>query len=172
MRRTRRRDRLSLERVGPLARAGRRPCDCMASRRSELPLAPSSRTSNGRGKEGGPVARKGDLIVVNARRVGGPPREGEIIEVIEGERRVQYRVRWNDGHESLFAPGAGASRIEPARDGEKTSSVGTEPKKLPARASTAKKSTAKTAQKSPAKKSAVRKVAAKKVASRGPTGSR
>ncbi|HYT77668.1 MAG TPA: DUF1918 domain-containing protein, partial [Actinomycetota bacterium] len=127
---------------------------------------------NGRGKEGGPVARKGDLIVVNARRVGGPPREGEIIEVIEGERRVQYRVRWSDGHESLFVFGAGASGIELARDGEKTSSVGTEPNKLPARASTAKKSTAKTAQKSPAKKSAVRKVAAKKVASRGPTGSR
>ncbi len=138
------------------------------------------------------MARKGDLIVVNARRVGGPPREGEIIEVIEGERRVQYRVRWSDGHESLFAPGAGASRIEPARDGEKTSSVGTEPKKLPATASTAKKSTAakttakkaaakttttkkstaKTAKKSPAKKSAVRKVAAKKVASRRPTHSR
>jgi Domain of unknown function (DUF1918) len=31
------------------------------------------------------VARKGDLIIVNARRVGGPPREGEIIEVVEGE---------------------------------------------------------------------------------------
>jgi hypothetical protein len=118
------------------------------------------------------VARKGDLIVVNARRVGGPPREGEIIEVIEGELRVQYRVRWRDGHESLFAPGAGASRIEPARHGEKTSSVGTEPNNVPATASTAKKSTAKTAKKSPAKRSAVRKVGAKKVASRGPTGSR
>ena len=129
------------------------------------------------------MARKGDVIVVNARRVGGPPREGEIIEVIEGELRVQYWVRWSDGHESLFAPGAGASRIEPARDVKKTSSEGTEPKKLPATASTAKKSTAakttttkkstaKTAKKSPAKKSAVRKVAAKKVASRRPTRSR
>jgi hypothetical protein len=77
-------------------------------------------------------------MVVNARRAGGPPREEEIIEVIEGELRVQYRVRWSDGHESLFAPGAGALRIEPARDAEKTSSVGTEPKKLPAKASTAK----------------------------------
>jgi hypothetical protein len=120
------------------------------------------------------VVRKGDLIVVNARRVGGPPREGEIIEVIEAELRVQYRVRWSDGHESLFAPGAGASRIEPARDGEKTSSEGNEPKKLPATASTAKKSTAAktTAKKAAAKKSAVRKVAAKKVASRRPTHSR
>jgi len=89
------------------------------------------------------VAKKGDLIVVNARRVGGPPREGEIIEVIEGELRVQYRVRWRDGHESLFAPGAGASRIEPARADEKISSTGTKPKRLRAKVSTSKASTAK-----------------------------
>jgi hypothetical protein len=110
------------------------------------------------------VARKGDLIVVNPRRVGGPAREGEIIEVIEGDLRVQYRVRWNDGHESLFAPGAGAARIEPARDRKKTGSEGTEPKKSPAKASTAKKSAA--------RKSTVRKVASRKAASRGPSGRR
>ena len=123
------------------------------------------------------MARKGDLIVVNPRRVGGPAPEGEIIEVIEGDLRVQYRVRWNDGHESLFAPGAGAARIEPARDRKKTRSEGTEPKKSPAKASTAKastakKSTAKTAKKSAARKSTVRKVAAKKAASRGTSGRR
>jgi hypothetical protein len=110
------------------------------------------------------VARKGDLIVVNPRRVGGPAREGEIIEVIEGDLRVQYRVRWNDGHESLFAPGAGAARIEPARDRKKTGSEGTEPKKSPAKASTAKKSAA--------RKSTVRKVASRKASSRGPSGRR
>jgi hypothetical protein len=143
------------------------------------------------------VARKGDHIVVNPRRAGGPAREGEIIQVIEGDLRVQYRVRWSDGHESLFAPGAGAARIEPARDRKKTRSEGTEPKRSPARASTAKKSTAKkstakkssakttttkkstarkskadTAKKSTARKSTVRKVTAKKAASRGPSGRR
>jgi uncharacterized protein DUF1918 len=130
------------------------------------------------------VARKGDLIVVNPPRVGGPARKGEIIEVIEGDLRVQYRVRWNDGHESLFAPGAGAARIEPARDRRKTRSEGTEPKKSPAKASTARKSTVRkstakttttkksTAKKSTAKKSTVRKVAAKKATSRGPSGRR
>lgn len=115
------------------------------------------------------MARKGDLIVVNPRLVGGPAREGEIIEVIEGDLRVQYRVRWNDGHESLFAPGAGAARIEPARDRKKTRSEGSEPKKSPAKASTARKSTAK---KSAARKSTVRKVASRKAASRGPSGRR
>ena len=133
------------------------------------------------------MARKGDLIVVDPRRVGGPAREGEIIEVIEGDLRVHFRVRWNDGHESLFAPGAGAARIEPARDRKKIRSEGTEPKKSPAKASTArkstakttttkkstaKKSTAKTARKSAAKKSTVRKVSAKKATSRGPSGRR
>ena len=143
------------------------------------------------------MARKGDLIVVNPPRVGGPPREGEIIEVLQGYLRVQYRVRWHDGHESLFAPGAGAVRIEPAGDRKKTGSQMTEPKKSPgktstakksgatkttakkasaktttAKKSTAKKSTAKTAMKSAARKSTVRKVAAKKAASRGPSGRR
>jgi hypothetical protein len=125
------------------------------------------------------VVRKGDLIVVDPRRVGGPAREGEIIEVIKGDLRVQYRVRWNDGHESLFAPGAGAARIEPGRDRKKTGSEGTEPKKSPAKASTARKSTAKkstakttTTKKSAARKSTVRKVASKKAASRGPSGRR
>jgi hypothetical protein len=139
------------------------------------------------------VARKGDLIVVNPPRVGGPAREGEIIEVIEGDLRVHYRVRWSDGHESLFAPGAGAARIEPARDRKKTRSEGTEPKKSPAkksaRKSTVRKSTAKTtttkqstakkstakksaAKKSAARKSTVRKVGARKATSRRPSGRR
>ena len=138
------------------------------------------------------MARKGDLIVVNPPRVGGPPREGEIIEVIEGDLRVQFRVRWNDGHETLFAPGAGAARIEPARAGKRIRSEGTVAKKStarkpPAKASAMKKSRAKkstatktTAQKAPAKpatakksaagKSTVRKVAARRAASGGPSG--
>jgi hypothetical protein len=138
------------------------------------------------------VARNGDFIIVNPRRAGGPAREGEIIEVIHGDLRVQYRVRWNDGHESLFAPGAGAARIEPARDRKKTRSQGTEPKKSPAKSSTARKSTArkapaktsttkkstakestaKAAKKSAGGKSTVRKIAAKKAALRGLSGRR
>ena len=117
------------------------------------------------------MARRGDLIILNPRRVGGPAREGEIIEVIEGDLRVQYWVRWNDGHESLFAPGPGAARIEPARDRKKTRSGGTEPKKSPAKASTAKKATAgkasakaTTTKKSTAKKSTAK--TAKKSAAR------
>ena len=115
------------------------------------------------------MARKGDLIVVNPQRVGGPAREGEIIEVIEGDLRVQFRVRWNDGHETLFAPGAGAARIEPARAGKRIRSEGTVAKKSTARKPPAKASAMK---KSRAKKSTVRKVGAQKAGSRGPSGRR
>ena len=61
------------------------------------------------------MAKKGDLIFVNANRVGGGRREGEILEVIQGQLHISYRVRWTDGHESLFAPGAGTVQVEPAQ---------------------------------------------------------
>lgn len=48
----------------------------------------------------------GDRLIVHSRRVGQPPREGEIIEVISSGRRC--RVRWGDGHESIVSPGTDA----------------------------------------------------------------
>jgi hypothetical protein len=59
--------------------------------------------------------KTGDRIAVEAERVGQPAREGEILEVVEGGVSVSYRVRWDDGHESLFIPAAGAaiSILEP-----------------------------------------------------------
>lgn len=55
----------------------------------------------------------GDRIIVESETVGTPSREGEILEVIQGQAGVRYRVRWSDGHESLFTPGGGAARILP-----------------------------------------------------------
>jgi hypothetical protein len=43
--------------------------------------------------------------------VGEPEREGEVLEIIEGSTSIAYRVRWLDGHETLFTPAAGAMRI-------------------------------------------------------------
>ena len=100
------------------------------------------------------MARKGDLIVVNPQRVGGSVREGEIIEVIEADLRVQYRVRWNDGHESLFAPGAGGARIEPRESPAKASTARkSRAKEASAKTTTTKKSTAKRSNAKTAKKS-------------------
>jgi uncharacterized protein DUF1918 len=59
-------------------------------------------------------ARKGDLIVIDSSKVGSPPREGEVLEVIQGQISVSYRVQWPDGHQSLIAPGLGSARVVPA----------------------------------------------------------
>ncbi len=53
----------------------------------------------------------GDRIVVESETVGQPTREGEILEVIEGEVGLRYRVRWDDGHESIFTPSGGSARV-------------------------------------------------------------
>lgn len=53
-------------------------------------------------------AKPGDEIVVDAVHEGEPKREGEILEVKTGGGIVHYRVRWDDGHESVFFPGSTA----------------------------------------------------------------
>lgn len=58
-------------------------------------------------------AKVGDRILVDSEHVGTPPREGQILEVISGELSPRFRVRWADGHETLFSPGSGAARVVP-----------------------------------------------------------
>lgn len=50
-----------------------------------------------------------EIIEIPGRTVGSAPRRGEILETIGGDGAVHYRVRWEDGHETLFYPGAGAT---------------------------------------------------------------
>jgi Domain of unknown function (DUF1918) len=60
----------------------------------------------------GPMpAEPRDLIVIDSPQVGSPPREGEVLEVIQGEVSLSYRVQWADGHQSLITPTGGAARI-------------------------------------------------------------
>lgn len=59
------------------------------------------------------TANVGDRIVVESESVGQPTREGEILEVIAGEVGVRYRVRWMDGHDSIFTPTGGSATIVP-----------------------------------------------------------
>jgi hypothetical protein len=60
-------------------------------------------------------ARKGDRLIVESERVDQPAREGEVLEVIRRAPTIAYRIRWNDGHETVFTPGAGSTRILPGR---------------------------------------------------------
>jgi Domain of unknown function (DUF1918) len=75
-----------------------------------LPGRPGGATCN-QGVIAMTKGKAGDNIVVESEQVGQPSREGEIVEVIEGAVSVRYRVRWTDGHESIFTPGGGAARI-------------------------------------------------------------
>jgi hypothetical protein len=49
-----------------------------------------------------------DRLVVQGT-LGQGPRVGEIVEVVPGHDSVRYRVRWADGHESVFSPGPGVA---------------------------------------------------------------
>ena len=46
----------------------------------------------------------GDRLVVRAHYQGQPERDAEIIEVL-GADGPPYRVRWDDGRESIIFPG-------------------------------------------------------------------
>ena len=60
-------------------------------------------------------ATPGDRIIIESERVGQHDREGEILEVIDSPLGVNFRVRWDDGHESEIRPKAGSARIVPAK---------------------------------------------------------
>ena len=51
-------------------------------------------------------ARIGDVVEIVGHRVGDAPRTGEIVEIVEGSARNHFRIRWEDGHESMLYPGA------------------------------------------------------------------
>jgi hypothetical protein len=61
------------------------------------------------------AAKTGDRIEIESETVGTPTREGEILEVLQGEVSVRYRVRWQDGHETVFTPSGGTARIIPSK---------------------------------------------------------
>jgi hypothetical protein len=46
----------------------------------------------------------GDLVIVEGHRIGEARRIGEILEQLGEAGHEHYRVRWDDGHESVFYP--------------------------------------------------------------------
>jgi hypothetical protein len=49
--------------------------------------------------------KPGDLVVVAGHHVGDRERIGEIVELLGDAVHQRYRVRWEDGRESIFSPG-------------------------------------------------------------------
>jgi hypothetical protein len=60
--------------------------------------------------------RVGSRIKVEAESTERSPRTGVIEEVVD-EAPPRYRIRWDDGHQSIYAPAAGA--VSPAEPTEK-----------------------------------------------------
>lgn len=62
-------------------------------------------------------ASVGDRVVVHGRTVGSPERHGIVIEVRGAAGAPPFVVRWDDGHEGLFFPGADSMiELRPSRE--------------------------------------------------------
>ena len=60
--------------------------------------------------------KEGDHVEVESESTERPPRKGVIQEVIRGPSSPRYRIRWDDAHESIYTPSAGALHLtEPAK---------------------------------------------------------
>lgn len=53
--------------------------------------------------------QSGDVVAVSGRHVGDRGRVGEIVEVLGEPSHPHYRVRWEDGHETVLYPGEGTT---------------------------------------------------------------
>jgi hypothetical protein len=58
--------------------------------------------------------RAGDIVEIHGHHVGESARTGEVLEVIGAPGHQHFRVRWEDGRESIFYPSNDAI-IRPGR---------------------------------------------------------
>ena len=56
-----------------------------------------------------PAPRSGDIVEIHEHRLGETRRSGEILEVLGEPGHQHFRVRWDDGRESLFYPSSDAT---------------------------------------------------------------
>lgn len=90
------------------------------------------------------MPKPGDRVVVEGTKVGGGRREGTLIEL---SGRLM-KIRWNEGGESIMAPGAGAVSFLPG-SGKTTKAKAAAPKpKAKAKAASKAKAPAKGKKKS------------------------
>jgi hypothetical protein len=54
------------------------------------------------------LAQRGVRIVVESVQLDAGRRSGEVLEVLGAGDTRHYRVRWQDGHESVYVPGPDA----------------------------------------------------------------
>jgi len=56
--------------------------------------------------------KAGDRVVAESESTDRAPRRGEVLEVVREEPHPRYRIRWDDGHETVYTPAAGSLRLE------------------------------------------------------------
>jgi hypothetical protein len=61
----------------------------------------------------------GDRVVAEAESTERRPRAGTVREVLR-EDPARYRIEWDDGHESIYTPAAGALHAERSGAGATT----------------------------------------------------
>ena len=54
----------------------------------------------------------GKRVVAESESIDRRPRAGVVEEVLRGDPAPRYRIRWDDGHESMYTPASGALRAE------------------------------------------------------------
>lgn len=59
----------------------------------------------------------GNRVVAESESTNRQPRPGVVEEVLRGDPSPRYRIRWDDGHESIYTPASGALR--PDRQGKR-----------------------------------------------------
>jgi hypothetical protein len=55
----------------------------------------------------------GKRVVAESESIARRPRSGVVEEVLRGDPSPRYRIRWDDGHHSVYTPASGALRAEP-----------------------------------------------------------
>jgi Domain of unknown function (DUF1918) len=58
----------------------------------------------------------GDRVVAESESTARRPRPGTVREVVR-EEPARYRIEWDDGHESIYTPAAGALHPERSSEG-------------------------------------------------------
>jgi hypothetical protein len=58
----------------------------------------------------------GDRVEAESESTERPPRSGVVEEVLQADPSPRYRIRWDDGHESIYTPSAGALHLAHAAE--------------------------------------------------------
>ncbi len=60
----------------------------------------------------------GKRVVAESESTDRRPRSGVVEEVLRGDPSPRYRIRWDDGHESILTPASGALRAGRGASGQ------------------------------------------------------